>query len=49
MLGRTKFFAVLFFSIAHAPMFAADHGPVFGLATPTNPQDGWSLDLGLNG
>ena len=28
---------------------AADHGPVFGLATPTNPQGGWSLNLGVNG
>jgi len=28
---------------------AADHGPVFGLATPTNPQGGWSFDLGVNG
>jgi hypothetical protein len=28
---------------------AADHGPVFGLATPTNPKGGWSFDLGLNG
>lgn len=28
---------------------AADHGPVFGLATPTNPKGGWSLDLGVNG
>jgi hypothetical protein len=28
---------------------AADHGPVFGLATPTNPQGGWSVDLGVNG
>jgi hypothetical protein len=27
----------------------ADHGPVFGLATPTNPQEGWSFDLGVNG
>lgn len=27
----------------------ADHGPVFGLATPTNPQGGWSFDLGVNG
>jgi hypothetical protein len=26
-----------------------DHGPVFGLATPTNPQGGWSFDLGVNG
>ena len=28
---------------------AADHGPVFGLATPTNPKGGWSFDLGFNG
>jgi hypothetical protein len=28
---------------------AADHGPVFGLATPTNPKGGWSVDLGVNG
>ena len=27
----------------------ADHGPVFGLATPTNPKGGWSFDLGVNG
>jgi hypothetical protein len=25
---------------------ASGHGPVFGLATPTNPQGGWSLDVG---
>jgi len=31
------------------PGKAADHGPVFGLATPTNPQGGWSFDLGVNG
>jgi hypothetical protein len=28
---------------------AADHGPVFGLATPANPQRGRSFDLGVNG
>src|SRR5262249_24345493 len=28
---------------------AADHGPVFGLATPTNSQGEWSLDLGAFG
>jgi hypothetical protein len=28
---------------------SADHGPVFGLATPTNPEGGWSFDLGVNG
>jgi hypothetical protein len=31
------------------PLCAADHGPVFGLATPTNPKGGWSFDLGVNG
>jgi hypothetical protein len=31
------------------PLSGADHGPVFGLATPTNPQGGWSFDLGVNG
>jgi hypothetical protein len=35
---------------AAAPYLSgADHGPVFGLATPTNPQGGWSFDLGVNG
>jgi hypothetical protein len=28
---------------------AADHGPAFALATSTNPQEGWSFDLGVNG
>lgn len=39
--------AALMAAAAHLP--AADHGPVFGLATPTNPQGGWSFDLGMNG
>ncbi|HKD08983.1 MAG TPA: hypothetical protein VKB79_23975 [Bryobacteraceae bacterium] len=29
-------------------LIGADHGPVFGLATPTNPKGGWSLDIGVN-
>jgi hypothetical protein len=29
--------------------FAAGHGPVFGLATPTNSQGEWSFDAGLFG
>jgi hypothetical protein len=44
------------FTVAMAALMAlmprlsgADHGPVFGLATPTNPQGGWSFDLGVNG
>jgi len=28
---------------------ASGHGPVFGLATPTNPKGGWSLDMNLMG
>src|SRR5581483_7967015 len=36
--------------LAAAPYLrGADHGPVFGLATPTNPRGGWSFDLGVNG
>ena len=33
------------------PLFAvaADHGPVFGLATPTNSQGEWSFDEGVFG
>lgn len=41
---------VFFLAVAMSPCgSAADHGPVFGLATPTNPQGGWSLNLGVNG
>ena len=29
--------------------FAAAHGPVFGLATPTNSQGEWSFDEGIFG
>lgn len=45
-------FHVVFFiaALTTAEMLpAADHGAVFGLSTPTNPQGGWSLDLGVNG
>jgi len=31
------------------PAFAAGHGPVFGLATPTNSQAEWSFDFGVVG
>ena len=30
-------------------MFASGHGPVFGLATPTNPEGGWSFDANFMG
>jgi hypothetical protein len=42
---RLAFMAL--FTVTHLP--AADHGPVFGLATPTNPKGGWSFDLAVNG
>ncbi len=41
-------FGLLLLSLGSC-LCAADHGPVFGLATPTNPQGGWSFDLGVNG
>lgn len=31
------------------PAVASGHGPVFGLATPTNAKGGWSLDIGTMG
>jgi hypothetical protein len=39
---------LLVFFLAEA-MFASGHGPVFGLATPTNPKGGWSFDANLMG
>ena len=38
--------ATLFLS---ATAFGSGHGPVFGMTTPTNAKDGWSLDLGTMG
>ena len=32
-----------------AALHASGHGPVFGLATPTNPRGGWSFDANLMG
>ena len=48
-MQRAKGCYVLAIFLFAQPLPAADHGPVFGLATPTNPQGGWSFDLGLNG
>ena len=39
----------LMFMFTGTLAIAADHGPVFGLATPTNPQGGWSFDVAVNG
>lgn len=47
---RRMWMAALAVPLTVAPFLrAADHGPVFGLATPTNPQGGWSFDVGVNG
>jgi hypothetical protein len=43
--------AVILLFVLALPMFAvaAGHGPVFGLATPTNSQGEWSFDEGIFG
>lgn len=49
-MGSTRIWsAPAILLMAAQVLTAADHGPVFGLATPTNPKGGWSFDLGLNG
>src|SRR5437763_16701650 len=41
---------VAFAAITAAPLAqASGHGPVFGLATPTNPKGGFSFDTSLMG
>src|SRR5712692_582243 len=42
-------FVFLSLFVALPSAWASGHGPVFGLATPTNPKNGWSLDLGFMG
>ncbi len=44
-LFRTAFLAALWLT---QMAMAADHGPVFGLGTPTNPKGGWSANIGLS-
>jgi hypothetical protein len=43
--------AVFLLAVLGLPLFAfaSGHGPVFGLATPTNSQGEWSFDAGLFG
>jgi hypothetical protein len=41
--------AVTFLLLTASAAHAASHGPVFGLATPTNSQGEWSFDLGAFG
>jgi hypothetical protein len=42
-------FAALLHGLCSQHLAASGHGPVFGLATPTNPKGGWSLDFNLMG
>ena len=42
-----KIFAIGFLMLTASFAHAGGHGPVFGLATPTNSQGEWSFDLGV--
>ena len=44
-----RIIAIVTFMFVAAYCSAAGHGPVFGLATPTNSQGEWSFDSGLFG
>ena len=45
---RKAFFVVIVWLFT-TPLWASGHGPLFGLATPTNVKGGWSFDSGLMG
>src|SRR4051794_17440311 len=47
-MRRQIFFIVILF-VCETNARASGHGPVFGLATPTNPKGGFSVDLGTMG
>jgi hypothetical protein len=47
MMRTKQIFILLLFASCFAS--ASSHGPVFGLATPTNSQGEWSLDFGAFG
>src|SRR4051794_30710805 len=48
-MKRTDLFLVLGALVLAQPLFPSGHGPVFGLATPTNPKGGWSFDSNFMG
>ena len=49
-MRKCKAFVAAVLTIGFARMaHASGHGPVFGLATPTNVKGGWSLDIGTTG
>jgi hypothetical protein len=41
--------ATLMLAVFASPASASGHGPLFGMATPTNARGGWSLDAGAMG
>src|SRR5260221_13716868 len=47
-MKRTSLFTVVVLALPWSA-FADGHGPVFGLATPTNSKGEWSFDSGLFG
>jgi hypothetical protein len=48
MFGIRKYiFYILIFLALPTCINAAGHGPLFGLTTPTNYKNGWSLDIGV--
>ncbi|MDQ6663298.1 MAG: hypothetical protein M3Z23_02770 [Acidobacteriota bacterium] len=47
-MARTVYLFLLPFVI-QTPAAASGHGPVFALATPTNPKGGWSFDTSIMG
>jgi hypothetical protein len=46
---RATVAAALAAILSQESALGAGHGPVFALATPTNPKGGWSLDLSAMG
>lgn len=49
MHARTTVLIVAIMLFGAITVRANEHGPVFGLATPTNVKGGWSLDIGTMG
>jgi len=50
-MNLRRFSLIVVLALALPPKTAqgAGHGPVFGMATPTNADDAWSVDFGLMG
>jgi hypothetical protein len=48
-LSSAAAIALALAAAAEAPASASGHGPLFGLATPTNVAGGWAVDFGVMG